>query len=451
MKMQLEQIVHNLFHTSSLEHVPSERLQEMAKRYPYFSIAHLLLARKLQLENEELFEPQVQKTALYFHDPLWLHWQLDHENKENGFAGETFVVNNVEVAETEIRPTEISAAETTEVETYESEISGNETYQAETTGTEAPEVESSGAETYQTETSEAETYTEDEAYTKTEVDIREQEELSVTHQPLTDNNEEEEFPAEAVVEESSFHTEKDFDDETTRVESQVEEPSFHANGDIKEKQSFNETRDPESVSIQQVTDQAETFAVNEERPQIFAETEKEQEQFAEQGQDPDDTDEVHTGTSAASTSGLSEQTAEKLNPLAGKLVQTPLHDNAPLAFDAYYTIDYFASQGIKAPAEVQPGDKLGKQLKSFTEWLKTMKRLPQAQTESQTDEREQQTIRQFADGSLVQKEVVTETMAEVLVKQDKKEEAIAIYEKLSLLDPSKSGYFAAKIENLKVN
>jgi hypothetical protein len=123
----------------------------------------------------------------------------------------------------------------------------------------------------------------------------------------------------------------------------------------------------------------------------------------------------------------------------------------PLGFDPYYTIDYFASQGIKAPVEVQPGDKLGKQLKSFTEWLKTMKRLPQAQAEAITDENEQQHIRQVAADSLEQKEVVTETMAEVLAKQGRNTEAIAIYEKLSLLDPSKSAYFAAKIENLKVN
>ncbi|HYE56487.1 MAG TPA: hypothetical protein VD996_16675 [Chitinophagaceae bacterium] len=120
-----------------------------------------------------------------------------------------------------------------------------------------------------------------------------------------------------------------------------------------------------------------------------------------------------------------------------------------LAFDPYYTIDYFASQGIKAPAEIKADDKLGKQLKSFTEWLKTMKRLPQAGIELRTDEAEQQDIQQIAAGSLEQKEVVTETMAEVLAKQDKNGEAIAIYEKLSLLDPSKRAYFAAKIEHLK--
>ena len=131
---------------------------------------------------------------------------------------------------------------------------------------------------------------------------------------------------------------------------------------------------------------------------------------------------------------------------------TPVAEKQPIAFDPYYTIDYFAYQGIKAPVDIQPGDKLGKQLKSFTEWLKTMKRLPQVPMEqqiAQPDEAVQQDIRRFAADSLKDKEVVTETMAEVLVKQDRKEEAIGIYEKLSLLDPSKSAYFAAKIANLK--
>jgi len=40
-------------------------------------------------------------------------------------------------------------------------------------------------------------------------------------------------------------------------------------------------------------------------------------------------------------------------------------------------------------------------------------------------------------------------MAEVLVKQGKSEKAIEMYQKLSLLNPSKSAYFAAKIERIK--
>ena len=118
-------------------------------------------------------------------------------------------------------------------------------------------------------------------------------------------------------------------------------------------------------------------------------------------------------------------------------------------FEPYHTVDYFASQGIKISTDIKPDDRLGRQLKSFTEWLKTLKRLPEAQIEAQLDEASQQNIQAIAEHSLEEKEVVTETMAEVLIKQDKPDEAIKIYEKLSLLNPSKRAYFAAKIEQLK--
>jgi hypothetical protein len=50
---------------------------------------------------------------------------------------------------------------------------------------------------------------------------------------------------------------------------------------------------------------------------------------------------------------------------------------------------------------------------------------------------------------LKEDEVVTETMADVWIKQGEIEKAIDIYNKLSLLNPSKSDYFAAKIRDLK--
>ena len=122
-----------------------------------------------------------------------------------------------------------------------------------------------------------------------------------------------------------------------------------------------------------------------------------------------------------------------------------------LSFGAYYTIDYFASQGIKVSQEEDPNDKFGKQLKSFTQWLKTMKKFPQQTDESELeDDLERNTlIESFAAHSLEQKEVITETMAEVLVKQGKKQRAIELYHKLSLLNPSKSAYFASLIAELK--
>ncbi|MEJ7768697.1 MAG: hypothetical protein WKF89_12845 [Chitinophagaceae bacterium] len=119
------------------------------------------------------------------------------------------------------------------------------------------------------------------------------------------------------------------------------------------------------------------------------------------------------------------------------------------SFQAYHTVDYFASQGIKLNQEVQANDKLGKQLKSFTEWLKTMRRLPESAAEEVLDKISDIEIVQFASDSLQEREVLTEAMAEVLVKQGKIEKARDVYQKLSLLHPHKIAYFAAKIEVLK--
>ena len=57
--------------------------------------------------------------------------------------------------------------------------------------------------------------------------------------------------------------------------------------------------------------------------------------------------------------------------------------------------------------------------------------------------------KQLAEHSLEDREVITEAMAEVWEKQGNASKAMEIYSKLSLLDPSKSVYFAAKIEDLK--
>jgi hypothetical protein len=55
----------------------------------------------------------------------------------------------------------------------------------------------------------------------------------------------------------------------------------------------------------------------------------------------------------------------------------------------------------------------------------------------------------LATHSLAEENVDTEAMAEVWIKQGQPEKAIKIYEKLSLLNPSKSSYFAVLIEKLK--
>jgi len=120
-----------------------------------------------------------------------------------------------------------------------------------------------------------------------------------------------------------------------------------------------------------------------------------------------------------------------------------------LAFEPYHTVDYFASQGIKYREEEKPTDRFGQQLKSFTDWLKTMKRLPVPEETEETGSGIERKVEELAEHSIENREIITEAMAEVWEKQGDKEKAIEIYNKLSLYNPSKSAYFAAKIEQLK--
>lgn len=120
-----------------------------------------------------------------------------------------------------------------------------------------------------------------------------------------------------------------------------------------------------------------------------------------------------------------------------------------LTFEPYHTVDYFASQGIKFVPEEKPADRFGQQLKSFTEWLKTMKRLPHSEINKTADPSVEEKIQHLADHSIAEGEIVTEAMAEVWVKQGNKEKAIEIYDKLGLLNPDKSAYFASLIDQLK--
>jgi len=93
-------------------------------------------------------------------------------------------------------------------------------------------------------------------------------------------------------------------------------------------------------------------------------------------------------------------------------------------------------------------DKFGQQLRSFTEWLKSMKKIPAPSPDDSGDPVVQEQVIQFAQVSNETKEIITETMAEVWSLQGNRQKAIEIYKKLSLLNPAKSAYFASKIDKL---
>ena len=115
-------------------------------------------------------------------------------------------------------------------------------------------------------------------------------------------------------------------------------------------------------------------------------------------------------------------------------------------FEPLHASDYFASQGIKLSEEALGSDKLGKQLKSFTAWLKTMKKVhPDKMAEPTGVE---SAVQQLAEKSNLEEDVLTEAMAEAYLVQGKQAKAVETWRKLSLLNPSKTAYFAAKIDSL---
>jgi hypothetical protein len=140
---------------------------------------------------------------------------------------------------------------------------------------------------------------------------------------------------------------------------------------------------------------------------------------------------------------------EEISPIKIDLkLSVPDTKEETIHFEPLHTSDYFASQGIKLSDEVKPDDKLGKQLKSFTEWLKTMKKVHAEET-LENNPITDVSIQNMAEKSNAEDIILTEAMADVLIQQGKTAKAIEVYQKLSLLNPSKSAYFAAKIEQFK--
>lgn len=139
--------------------------------------------------------------------------------------------------------------------------------------------------------------------------------------------------------------------------------------------------------------------------------------------------------------------AEKLEPMISEGPDTESSSEELIAFEPLHTTDYFASQGIRISEEPVTPDKLSGQMKSFTEWLKSMKKIHKENLQN-GDEQTDKNIQQIAEVSNVDAEVITEAMADIFVKQNKIEKATEVYRKLSLINPSKSAYFAGKIDDL---
>ncbi len=124
-------------------------------------------------------------------------------------------------------------------------------------------------------------------------------------------------------------------------------------------------------------------------------------------------------------------------------------EGLPIAAEPFHAVDYFASQGIRLEAKKEETS-FDKKVLTFTDWLRQMKRINPHPVDLGTDMEEENYVVNTAATSNFTKDIITESMAEVLLKQDKKEKAIEVYQKLGLLYPDKNAYFAAKIHELNI-
>ncbi|MEO6893602.1 MAG: hypothetical protein ABI136_01135 [Ginsengibacter sp.] len=453
-----------------------EDLEKVVSDYPVSAVARFLFLYQLKKNKDSRFNEVAKQTGIYLNNPYWMEFQLRDSSRENGNDSENNLLISPEITE---------KAETDET-----------TLQPINTGTEnsSSPIEENVHEELPVSTFEeeillpaGENITDEELPQPVNEQIIKNSILE--NQDSIDQNIEEEIKEQPIISNENAVVEfvvKQNDEESSQPvnEEIIENPVLEneefvdQNIDQVKKEDFivsNENAEEEIVEKQ--SEEELSQPVNE---QITENPVLENEEFVDQN-----IDQVKKEDFIVSNENATEELVEKQNneelpqPVNEQIIENPVLDNKDLSnqnieheikeesavsneeeeeeedhdeipFEPLHTVDYFASQGIKLNEEALNNDQLGKQVKSFTAWLKSMKKLHPGQLPEQNEviERLIQTSSEVSNQNV---NVLTEAMAEVLVKQGKSEKAIEMYQKLSLLNPSKSAYFAAKIEILKVN
>ena len=484
MNSGLPSILDAIFGKNDLDSVSLDEIREIINEFPSFNAAHFLLSKKLKLESHSSFEKESMKTALYFHNAFWLQMLL--EDKNNAEPEELFPA--IQRAQTENHfdekfRTETSTENIPDPEIVNSPISElNENKEDALNENKSEPISPINFEFEMDEENSDRVMSFDDLISKYNI------ELTDSFKEVSSESDKEvvlESPKDSKVDVFGNET-AEFDNEIVETEKENSPEYSTENGD-----EIIETPNAASDSVQLETQEEivnEFEYTNEEdlnesdhdleafdRPfdsdlQTFetppSESMVEQKNVSpiEIGhieKVPEDNTQAETSISNSNSNENDYEAFDGINEITTDDIALPYSESQkPLTnFDAknsesilftpYHMVDYFASQGIKLVLEDQPTDNFGKQLKSFTDWLKVMKKIPVSPLVEKTNEKETERIRHFAAHSLEDRDILTESMAEVLAKQGMYENAIALYQKLSLIYPPKSAYFASRIEQLK--
>ncbi len=490
MQAPFDNIVQHLFHQPSLLSVTVNELERMAEQHPYFAAAHFLLLKKMQDTQHPQFNSQLHKTTLYFNNPLWLQFLLQPEKVQHlpvldrapFLSDEQASIEKSQHSEPEddatIAPVAHQHADTNQIIHHEHLNAETVAPQVHTGMMDViTEVFHEPQETFnahkaieeamvqpQEAFNEPAAQTLDASTTKEEITEQSSSQITTEDLPVTVEPVPPPFSIEPTNDstESALLNDEQFNhvglvegsiDNTTENNSLEQKEETFAEIDnsvtaIPKNETFRESQTEHFPSdLAESFDAAETTAPGDALPETTpALPEAVAENTANDVTEPATEIEQADETAFVASGQPTNQQAEK--PLL-KIIETPAAQDDML-FEPYHTVDYFASQGIKlSKAETEAKDKLGRKLRSFTDWLKTMKKLPQASIENILSKNEESKVVEDAIHSIENKEVITEAMAEVFEKQGLSDKAVEVYHKLSLLNPAKSAYFAAKIEDLK--
>ncbi len=487
--MATEEILYHITGNSQLSSTNVDEISAIVKEYPFFSPAQFLLALKQKKEHSYNYEYQLQKASLYFSNQVWLNYLLNE--KEVAVPDlhlaevEPLIQQSIESKEESIFPTSLIGSKNYHPHEEEDEKEVNAHAETEEIGDEVIEHEPDNSIPLNDDIP----FDYSSLFTNTNSDIEvptleavkgifannsssdeataEKKKIhlpkfpSILKEPIASVVSSSRIPSftfitpaiknEPATEEHSVSLEPSSSIYVSRpvpvIEEAEEEPAVEAT--IVPHVTEPEQKETETTETHQLTESSipsySFKGFSEEAPEhipndtvslseAFA---KEQEQSEEAG-DADDTD---------YTNNISSMISKQLEGF-----KKPVEENSKFEFENehnLHTIDYFASQGIKIDLTKMPQDKLTVQMRRFTDWLKQIKKTDPNPQDLGTDPELEKAIQNIAKTSIEAKEIVTETMADVFIKQGKVNKAIQLYIKLSFLDPSKSTYFANKIQQLK--
>ncbi|MBV7533202.1 hypothetical protein [Chitinophaga sp. sic0106] len=443
--MTANRIIEHIFHVPDLHQVDEAALNRMVADYPYFAAARILLARKDFSRHSDVNSPAVKTGSLYSHQqhhyynfvtaaPVLMEVEeripavIPEDALPTGPSADLLDA----VATTPVNPLRVVARATEESSVVAEAIS-------------TPLQEASVADIMDAIAEESTVDNESPVAAFGEM-LTQPEDTVTADAEITARQEE--APVAGFGE--MLTPPENAETADVEITARQEEAPVAAIGEMLTLPENAETAPEELLPDPDTTDEAdEANALEEEEMQ----TEKE-------------LDSLNPGIHLAAENNINASTEPENPEPMFRIFPLELSADEPteLVFQPLYTDDYFAYKRLKDPEHADELSIQGEaEMKSFTSWLreikdnfagKTNKDWYQQQLHRIYEEDEEpeisETVEKMAlDSIRINNDIVSETLAEIWVRQRQYQNAIQIYQKLSLLNPDKNAYFAQKIKELK--